>query len=166
MTTFLIHSCRGPAMTAYGFLSSLDYVNKVWLLLYAHKHRSILGAAGHIILKPANQLMEEYISEPPEQSCLLRWTEKIASLRFCPSGDRTPYLLIRSPPLIDCATGSGLHVNKSSKVMSGHFITSRNLILIFDSSCRGPAMTVHGSLDPIIKEILRKKEEIYLLIFH
>jgi hypothetical protein len=31
----------------------------VWLLLYAHKHRSIhvLGAAGHIILTPANQLM-------------------------------------------------------------------------------------------------------------
>jgi hypothetical protein len=31
----------------------------VWLLLYAHRHRSILGAAGHIILTPANQLMEE-----------------------------------------------------------------------------------------------------------
>jgi hypothetical protein len=29
-----------------------------WLLLYAHKHRSILGAAGHIILTPANQLIE------------------------------------------------------------------------------------------------------------
>jgi hypothetical protein len=29
----------------------------------------ILGAAGHIILTPANQLMEEYF-EPPEQSCL------------------------------------------------------------------------------------------------
>jgi hypothetical protein len=28
-----------------------------WLLLYAHRHRSILGAAGHIILTPANQLM-------------------------------------------------------------------------------------------------------------
>jgi hypothetical protein len=27
------------------------------LLLYAHRHRSILGAAGHIILTPANQLM-------------------------------------------------------------------------------------------------------------
>jgi hypothetical protein len=26
-------------------------------LLYAHRHRSILGAAGHIILTPANQLM-------------------------------------------------------------------------------------------------------------
>jgi hypothetical protein len=91
-------------------LSLCDYTNSlVWLLLYAHRHRSILGAAGHIILTPANQLMEEYKSEPPEQSCLLRWTEKLASLRFCPSGDRTPYLLIRSPPLIDCATGSGRH---------------------------------------------------------
>jgi hypothetical protein len=71
----------------------------VWLLLYAHRHRSILGAAGHIKLTPANQLMEEY-SEPPEQSCLLRWTEKIGSLCFGLSGDRTPYLLIRSQPLI------------------------------------------------------------------
>jgi hypothetical protein len=71
----------------------------VWLLLYAHRHRSILGAAGHI-LTPANQLMEEY-SEPPE------WTEKIASLCFGQSGDRTPYLLIRSQPLIDCTTGPG-----------------------------------------------------------
>jgi hypothetical protein len=51
-------------------------------------------------------LMEEY-SEPPEQSCLLRWTEKIASLCFGPSGDRTPYLIIRSQTLIDCATGPG-----------------------------------------------------------
>jgi hypothetical protein len=31
----------------------------VLLLLYAHRHPSILGAAGHIILTPANQLMEE-----------------------------------------------------------------------------------------------------------
>jgi hypothetical protein len=31
----------------------------VWLLLYAHRHQSILGAAGHIILTTANQLMEE-----------------------------------------------------------------------------------------------------------
>jgi hypothetical protein len=29
----------------------------VWLLLDTHRHRSILGAAGHIILTPANQLM-------------------------------------------------------------------------------------------------------------
>jgi hypothetical protein len=73
----------------------------VLLLLYALRHRSILGAAGHIILTPANQLMEEegLLSEPPEQSCLLRWTEKIASLCFGPSGDRTPYLLIRSESL-------------------------------------------------------------------
>jgi hypothetical protein len=31
----------------------------VLLLLYAHRHRSVLGAAGHIMLTPANQLMEE-----------------------------------------------------------------------------------------------------------
>jgi hypothetical protein len=29
----------------------------VWLLLYTHKHRSIVGAADLIILTPANQLM-------------------------------------------------------------------------------------------------------------
>jgi hypothetical protein len=29
----------------------------LWLLLYAHRHQSILGTAGHIILTPANQLM-------------------------------------------------------------------------------------------------------------
>jgi hypothetical protein len=80
----------------------------VWFLLYAHRHRSILGAAGHIILTPANHLMEEYNTEPPEQSCLLRWIEKIASLCFGPSGDQTPYLLIRSRTLIDCATGPDL----------------------------------------------------------
>jgi hypothetical protein len=34
-------------------------VGLVWLLLYVHRHRSILGAAGHIIRTPANQLMEE-----------------------------------------------------------------------------------------------------------
>jgi hypothetical protein len=28
-----------------------------WWLLYAHRHRSVLGAAGHNILTPANQLM-------------------------------------------------------------------------------------------------------------
>jgi hypothetical protein len=28
-----------------------------WLLLYAHRHRSILWAAGHIILTPVNQLI-------------------------------------------------------------------------------------------------------------
>jgi hypothetical protein len=31
----------------------------VLLLLYANRHRSILGTAGHIILTPTNQLMEE-----------------------------------------------------------------------------------------------------------
>jgi hypothetical protein len=31
----------------------------VLLLLYALRYRSVLGAAGHIILTPANQLMEE-----------------------------------------------------------------------------------------------------------
>jgi hypothetical protein len=30
---------------------------EVWLLLYAHRHRSMLGAAGYIILTPAKQLM-------------------------------------------------------------------------------------------------------------
>jgi hypothetical protein len=29
----------------------------IWLLLYTHRHQSMLGAAGHIILTPANQLM-------------------------------------------------------------------------------------------------------------
>jgi hypothetical protein len=29
----------------------------VWLLLYTRWHRSVLGAAGHMILTPANQLM-------------------------------------------------------------------------------------------------------------
>jgi hypothetical protein len=96
-------------------------VGLVWLLLYAHRHRSILGAAGHIILTPANQLMEEY-SEPSEQSCLLRWTEKIASLCFGRSEDRTPYLLIRSQPLIDCATGPG-GVNSSSSIISRMFFS-------------------------------------------
>jgi hypothetical protein len=85
------------------------YYCLVWFLLYAHRHRSILGAAGHVILTPANQLMEEYNSEPPEQSSLLRWTEEIASLCFGPRGDRTPYLLIHSQTLIDCATGPGYY---------------------------------------------------------
>jgi hypothetical protein len=44
-------------------VSKLDdhelHVLFVLLLLYAHRHRSVLGAAGHIILTPANQLMEE-----------------------------------------------------------------------------------------------------------
>jgi hypothetical protein len=34
-------------------------ISLVLLLLYAHRHRSVFGAAGHIILTPANQLMEE-----------------------------------------------------------------------------------------------------------
>jgi hypothetical protein len=48
-------------------MSVASHQEKVWgasdlvwfgLLLYAHRHRSIsLGAAGHIILTPANQLM-------------------------------------------------------------------------------------------------------------
>jgi hypothetical protein len=36
---------------------SFNGITWVWLLLYAHRHRSIVGAAGHIILTPANQLM-------------------------------------------------------------------------------------------------------------
>jgi hypothetical protein len=35
----------------------LVYGVQFGLLLHAHTHRSILGAAGHIILTPANQLM-------------------------------------------------------------------------------------------------------------
>jgi hypothetical protein len=72
--------------------------------------------------------MEEY-SEPPEQSCLLRWTEKIASHCFDPSGDRTPYLLIRQT-LIDCATVPGrewrgkLFLNDlAERVCSGQNVT-------------------------------------------
>jgi hypothetical protein len=33
------------------------YERSCWLLLYAHRHRGVLGAAGHIMLTPANQLM-------------------------------------------------------------------------------------------------------------
>jgi hypothetical protein len=62
----------------------------VWLLLYAHRQRSILGAAGHIILTPSNQLMEEYNSEPPEQSCLLRWTEKTSLTSLLPEWGSNP----------------------------------------------------------------------------
>jgi hypothetical protein len=104
----------------------------VLLLLYAHRHRSILGAAGHIILTPANQLMEK-CSEPQEQSCLLRWTEKIASLCFGPSGDQTPYLLIRSQTLIDCATGPGSQAGSSTfRVHGGHTFVSRLLLSCID----------------------------------
>jgi hypothetical protein len=37
--------------------TSLQKPAKVWLLLYAHRHLSILGVAGHITLAQANQLM-------------------------------------------------------------------------------------------------------------
>jgi hypothetical protein len=41
-------------------VSSFDLTDGlVWLLLYAHRHRSISGAAGHIMLTPANQLTTE-----------------------------------------------------------------------------------------------------------
>jgi hypothetical protein len=33
------------------------FVYSFWLLLYAHRHRRILGTAGYNILTPANQLM-------------------------------------------------------------------------------------------------------------
>jgi hypothetical protein len=46
--------CSNGKSWKYRFFGGL-----VWLMLYAHRHRSILGAAGHIILTPANQLMEE-----------------------------------------------------------------------------------------------------------
>jgi hypothetical protein len=32
------------------------FLQEFWLLLCAHRHRSILGEAGHIILNPANQV--------------------------------------------------------------------------------------------------------------
>jgi hypothetical protein len=67
--------------------------------------------------------MEEYNSELPEQSCLFRWTEKIPSLCFRPSGDRTPYLLIRSQHLIDCATGLGYTFWGLPKVSQQVYIT-------------------------------------------
>jgi hypothetical protein len=46
-----------PILNKYGPTGAKRRVFLVWLLLYAHRHRSILGAAGHIILTPANQLM-------------------------------------------------------------------------------------------------------------
>jgi hypothetical protein len=42
---------------ASGLASSLNDWFWFWLLLNALRHRSILGAAGHIILTPANQWM-------------------------------------------------------------------------------------------------------------
>jgi hypothetical protein len=42
---------RGLAPDAMKLLISF------WLLLYTHRYMSILGAASHIILTPANQLM-------------------------------------------------------------------------------------------------------------
>jgi hypothetical protein len=101
----------GPSYTIQHVSSSMAYVchhlYRAGLVIALRPQTPKHIRAGHIILTPANQLMEEY-SEPSEQSYLLRWTEKIASLCFGPSGDRTPYLLIRSQPLIDCATGPGI----------------------------------------------------------
>jgi hypothetical protein len=54
-------------------------------------------------------------SEPVDGGVQLWTTRTILSVKMdrensltllCPSGDWTPYLLIRSPPLIDCATSS------------------------------------------------------------
>jgi hypothetical protein len=48
---------------SYSVATFITYIYKGWngwldwLLLYAHIHRNILGAVGHIILTPANQLM-------------------------------------------------------------------------------------------------------------
>jgi hypothetical protein len=36
---------------------NLEFEFEFWLMLYAHRHRIILGAAGHILLTPVNQLM-------------------------------------------------------------------------------------------------------------
>jgi hypothetical protein len=61
-----------------------------WLLLYAHRHRSIIGAAGHIILTPTNQLMEEYNSEPSEQSCLLKMDRENSLTSLLPEWGSNP----------------------------------------------------------------------------
>jgi hypothetical protein len=42
---------------ALGSLLTGSVKKKVWLLLYAHRHRRILGTAGQIILTQANHLM-------------------------------------------------------------------------------------------------------------
>jgi hypothetical protein len=60
-------SCRSLKIWVRWWISKL----LVWLLLYAHRHRSILGAAGHIIygiLTPANQLMVMGLKIPYVQS--------------------------------------------------------------------------------------------------
>jgi hypothetical protein len=56
-------TCLRTRACVYVYLRACECVcaqfGLVWfcLLLYAHRHRSILGAAGHIILTPANQLI-------------------------------------------------------------------------------------------------------------
>jgi hypothetical protein len=49
--------CRVVATGVCGAGGSKGGLAWFWLLLNAHRHRSISGAAGHIILTPANQLM-------------------------------------------------------------------------------------------------------------
>jgi hypothetical protein len=44
-------------MFLYTLLTDSEKGKRKKMVLYAHAHRSILGAAGHIILIPANQLM-------------------------------------------------------------------------------------------------------------
>jgi hypothetical protein len=66
MSIFCLRS--GCTKDEPGCLKLVDFLNlhvrfpqnvslRAWLLLYAHRHRSILGVAGHIILTPANLLM-------------------------------------------------------------------------------------------------------------
>jgi hypothetical protein len=60
----LIGPCIMPKMIENRDISNLfddlewpGFAKQVWLLLYAHGHRSVLGAAGHITLTTTNQLM-------------------------------------------------------------------------------------------------------------
>jgi hypothetical protein len=50
------HKAKCPA-SGFFLTRVEDTWQRFWLMLYALRHRSILGAAGHIILTPANQLI-------------------------------------------------------------------------------------------------------------
>jgi hypothetical protein len=53
----IVISIQNIARGGCGWWTQTLFSNWWLALLYAHRHRSILGAAGHIILTPANQLM-------------------------------------------------------------------------------------------------------------
>jgi hypothetical protein len=65
-----------------------------WLLLYAHRHRSISRAAGHLILTPANQLMVTglkiwSLSNPGfEQGTFDHWPTSLPSALTGPTSSR------------------------------------------------------------------------------